>query len=101
MNLLVTAAAAAESSVALPRDSHAAPALVDLGRAPTGWFALDVTRREKRKWDWVALIVDVHPDDYKPDGSRAAHEAWVRIPGKYSNRNAAWDALEDIMATRH
>jgi hypothetical protein len=35
------------------------------------------------------------------DGSRTAHEAWVRIPGKHRNRDAAWDALEDMIATRH
>jgi hypothetical protein len=89
-----------------------------LDRPQTGWFALDVVRRDKRKWDWVALMVDVHPDDlkhclcrtaflyvnpkeYKPDGSRTAHEVWVRIPGKHRNWEAAWDALEDMMATRH
>jgi hypothetical protein len=36
-----------------------------LDRPPTGWFALNVMRRNKRKWDWVALMVDVHPDDLK------------------------------------
>ena len=36
-----------------------------LDRPPTGWFALDVVRKEARKWDWVVLMVDVHPDDLK------------------------------------
>jgi hypothetical protein len=26
---------------------------------------------------------------------------WVRIPGKHRNQDAAWDALEDMIATRH
>lgn len=34
-------------------------------RPPLGWFALDVMRNEARKRDWVALMVDVHPDDLK------------------------------------
>jgi hypothetical protein len=36
----------------------------EFDRPPTGWFALDVMRR-KPQWDWVALMVDVHPDDLK------------------------------------
>ena len=30
---------------------------------PPGWFALDVMRKDSRKWDWVARMVDVHPDE--------------------------------------
>lgn len=37
----------------------------ELDRPPTGWFALDVMRKHSRKWDWVALMVDVHPDDLR------------------------------------
>jgi hypothetical protein len=66
-----------------------------LDRPPLGWFALDVMRKEKRRWDWVALMVDV------PDGSRTAREAWVLVPGKHRNQDAAWDALQDMIATRH
>lgn len=65
----------------------------------TDWVC--ARRGEKRpRWDWVALAIDVHPDElkdclcktaffyvhpneYKPDGSRTAREAWVRIPGKH------------------
>jgi hypothetical protein len=36
-----------------------------LDRPAPGWFALDVMRKEARKWNWVALLVDVHPDDLK------------------------------------
>lgn len=90
-----------------------------LDRPPAGWFALDVMKAENsRKWDWCALLIDVHPDElkhclckvaflyvhpneYRPDGSRIAREAWVRVPGKHRNRDAAWDALENMLATRH
>jgi hypothetical protein len=34
-------------------------------RPPAGWFALNVMRKEKRKWHWVALMVDVSPDELK------------------------------------
>jgi hypothetical protein len=94
------------------------PVIEYLDRPPTGWFALDVMRKEKSKWDWVVLMVDVHPDElkhclcktaflyvhpneYRPDGSRTAREAWVRIHGKHRNVDAAWDALEKMIATRH
>ncbi len=63
-----------------------------LNRPQPGWFALDVMQKENSKWDWVALMVDVHPDElklclckiaflyvhpneYKPDGSRTTREA--------------------------
>ena len=36
-----------------------------LDRPAPGWFALDVMREKPRKWDWVALMVDVDPDDLK------------------------------------
>jgi hypothetical protein len=89
-----------------------------LDRLPLGWFALDVMREKARKRDWVALLVDVdpdnlkacacdfptlfyvHPKDYRP-GDRMVHQGWFRIPGKHKNRDAAWDALQDMMATRH
>ena len=91
-----------------------------LDRPPPGWFALAVMKagRDARKWDWCALMIDVHPDElkfclcktawlyvhpdeYKPDGTRTAQEAWVRVPGKHRNKDAAWDALDDLIATRH
>jgi hypothetical protein len=74
---------------------------------PSGWFVLDVMRNKARGRDWTALMADFDPDDYDPDdpnyvGPPAnAHDAWVRIPGKHRDRDAAWDALEQMMATRH
>jgi hypothetical protein len=76
-----------------------------LDRPPTGWFVLDVMRKTARKWDWCALMIDVDPDadafkNYRP-GARTVCQCFVHIPGKHRNRDAAWDALEDLMATRH
>jgi hypothetical protein len=89
-----------------------------LDRPPAGWFALDVMRKEARKWDWVVLMIDVdpddlkgyvcdfpalfyvHPKDYRP-GERKAQQRWVRVPGKHRNHDAAWDAVEEMIATRH
>jgi hypothetical protein len=89
-----------------------------LDHPPAGFFVLDVMQKEERSRDWVALMVDVHPDDlktctcdfpalfyvnpkdYRP-GGRTAQQRWLRIPGKHRDRDAAWDALEDMIATRH
>jgi hypothetical protein len=89
-----------------------------LDRLPPGWFALDVMREEARKRGWVALVVDINPDDLKTcicdfpalfyvnpkehrPGARRVVQGWLRIPGEHRNADAAWDALEGIIATRH
>jgi hypothetical protein len=87
-------------------------------RVPADWFVLDVVRATSRKWDWTALMIDVDPDDlrhcacefpalfyvhpkeYRP-GQRTARQCWFRIPGKHRNLDAAWTALEELIATRH
>jgi hypothetical protein len=84
-----------------------------LDRPAPGWFVLTVTREKPRKWDWVALMIDVdpedlkncacdfparfwiHPDDHRP-GHRVAHQRWLRIPGKHRNDESAWRALEGM-----
>ncbi len=92
-----------------------------LDRLPAGWHVISVGRAgpiKSRKWDWVAFVIDVHPDelkncrcrmawlyvdpkDYRPEPGRVAQEAWLRIPGKHRNEDAAWVALEDMLETRH
>jgi hypothetical protein len=72
-----------------------------LDRPPAGWFPLDVMKagNNRRKQDWVALMIDVHPDELKH--RHMVREAWVRIPGKHRSRDAAWDAFQDMIETRH
>jgi hypothetical protein len=96
------------------------PERVVVDRVPSGeWHALYLCRAtESRTWDWVALFVDVHPDElkycvckvaflfvhpneYRPDPDRVAQEVWVRIPGKHRNEDRAWEALEEMVSTRH
>jgi hypothetical protein len=93
------------------------PGLKFLDSPPPGcWFALAVLRKDGRKWDWVALMVDVdpddlencefpalfyvHPKDYRPEG-RIARQCWVLVPGKHRNEDAAWEAIQDLIETRH
>jgi hypothetical protein len=87
-----------------------------LDRPPAGWFVLDIARAQSRR-SWVALMIDVPPDElkhcrcgvamlyidpreYRP-GTRTAHEGWLRIPGRHRTKRAAWNALQDMIATRH
>jgi hypothetical protein len=75
-----------------------------LDRLPPGWFTLAVMKAafSGRKWDWCAFIIDVDPDEFKRDGFyKAPQEAWVRIPGKHRSLDDAWDAWDDMLATRH
>ena len=88
-----------------------------LEQPPAGWFVLDVMKANARKWDWCALVVDTHPDqlkhclckiaflyvhqnEYRPDENRRAQEAWLSIPGKHRSKEAAYDALEKMLAKR-
>jgi hypothetical protein len=67
-----------------------------------GWFTLDVMKAKAGNTrDWVALMIDVDPDAAWRRGGRALRSAWVRIPGKHRNYEAACEALEDMRATRH
>jgi hypothetical protein len=93
-------------------------ALEYLDHPQPGWFVLDVMRTEGRKRDWVALMIDVPPDDLKNcacefpalfyvhpkdyrSGDRRARQRWFLIPGKHKTQDAAWDVLDAMMATRH
>jgi hypothetical protein len=65
-----------------------------------GWFPLTICRTDWRKWDWVALMIDVPIEEFEKS-LRVAREVWVRIPGKHRDYDRAWAALEDMMSTRH
>jgi hypothetical protein len=75
-------------------------------------------RSGERGGDWTALMVDIDPDDLKNcacefpalfyvdpkdycPGNRTAHQCWVRIAGKHRSQTAAWNALQNMIATRH
>jgi hypothetical protein len=73
-----------------------------LDHPPAGWFPLDVMKSGSgRKWDWCALMINVDPDDFRTRRAPTAQEAWVRIPGKHRDKEAAWEALQDLLQTRH
>lgn len=70
-------------------------------RPPAGWHVLRVMRKRSRSWDWCALMIDVDPDDFREGRCRRAKECWLTIPGKHRSRDAAYDVVEAMMATRH
>jgi hypothetical protein len=72
-----------------------------LDRLPADWFVLDVMREKSRGWNWVALMIDVEPDDFVSGSRPARGQGLFLIPGKYRNREIALEALEALMATRH
>jgi hypothetical protein len=57
----------------------------------------------QRGWDWVALMIDVDPDDaeYHWSAGRKIAGCWVRFSGKHKSGKSAERALEDMMATHH
>jgi hypothetical protein len=99
-------------------DSVVKPQTKYLEQPPADWFVLDVMQSGARGRDWSALMVDVDPNDlkncacefpalfyvdpkdYRP-GNRTAHQCWVRIAGKHRSQTAAWNALQDMIATRN
>ena len=66
---------------------------------PAGWIVLNVYRREARSRDWTALVVNIHPHLCPHPG--ALRQGLLPVPGRHEDRNAAWDALQNMMATRH
>jgi hypothetical protein len=77
-----------------------------LDRPPLGWFLLEVRRKTKRQWDWVALVGNIDPEseafrEWQEKGRGLCHLEWVRIPGKHRTLEAAWEAFGDLTATRH
>src|ERR1700749_3000651 len=97
---------------------HREPHVEYLDHPSPGWFILDVMQEGNKRVHWVALMIDVPPDDLKTcqcefpalffvhpkdhrPGSRKARQAWFRIPGKHRDLESAHAALEEIMVTRH
>jgi hypothetical protein len=84
-------------------------------RLEPGWFVLDVMRVKAREPKWVALMIDVDPDELKNcvcdvpallyvrpvdhlPGDRTARQRWFRIPGRHLGKEIARDVLQDMMA---
>ncbi len=92
------------NNAALKRAPETETATEYLDGPPPGWFVLSVMRKDSRKWDWVAVMVDVHPDDLRTctySAYRAARHCRVRVPGKHRNHDTACIALENVIATQH
>jgi hypothetical protein len=66
--------------------------------APAGWLVLDVTRKEARSSSWVALLLDVEPDDFKAGAS--GQPRWLEL-GKHKNLDGAWHHAKEVVATWH
>jgi hypothetical protein len=73
----------------------------NLETPPAGWFVLDVMRKKAHAREWVALMIDVHPNEYRAGFFLHTRECFVNIQGTHRSRDAAWDVLESLMATRH
>jgi hypothetical protein len=71
-----------------------------LDHPPADWFVFEVLPENEGGQNWVAFLIDVPPDDFVLH-RRPARSGCFRIPGEHESRDAAWDALEDLMATRH
>jgi hypothetical protein len=68
-----------------------------LDRPPPGFRQVgEVMRTGSRKSDWVALMTDAEPSSQQP-----GHDCWVRIPGKHRSYEAARNAFEVMIATKH
>jgi len=87
-----------------------------LDRLEPGWFVLDVMQAKAREKNWLALMIDVDPDELKNcicdvpalfyvrpvdhvPGDRTVRQRWFRIPGRYRNKVIAREALQEMMAT--
>ena len=54
-----------------------------LDRPPVGdWFVLDVMREKARSREWIAPIIDVHPDEHCSNRRIASRSVFVRISGQ-------------------
>jgi hypothetical protein len=84
-----------------------------LDQPPAGWFPVTVCPTGKKgelsyDWhrpamrdDWVGLFTDLDPGDRLLHADCTAREVWVRVSGSYPGSEAAWEALLDLMETRH
>ena len=72
-----------------------------LDRPPAGWFVLDVMQEPRKRVYWIALMIDIDPDGDDFKNHAPTRSVYVRVPGKHRNWHAAYEAIEDMLATRH
>jgi hypothetical protein len=89
------------SATVIPFKPKQAAAVEYLDQPPPGWFVLDVMRSKARSPIWVALMIDVHPEDFRAGRKPTRPSCWVRIAGKHRTRDAACGTIDDMMSTRH
>jgi hypothetical protein len=75
-----------------------------LDKPPAGWFPLNVMRAsDGRKWDWVALMVDVHSEELKHCHCKTAFlyvHRTITNPMAPALRKRHWFACPASIATR-
>ena len=66
------------------------------------WHILDVMPKNNRgrKPQWTALLIDVDPDDFVERRCDASESCLLDL-GRHKSRDEAWDAAEQMIATRH
>ena len=77
------------------------PSVTIIDQAPAGWHILDVRRRTNSRTLWAAIMINVPAEEHCSGQHPASSHVWVAVPGKHRTRDAAWDAFEDMLQTRH
>jgi hypothetical protein len=76
--------------------------IFDVGTLPRlhVWRILDVMRKSSRGVQWTALLIDVDLDDFVNRRCDAGRSCFLDL-GRHKSRDDAWDAAEQMIATRH
>jgi len=64
------------------------------------WHILEVMRTSSRGFQWTALLIDVDPDDFANRRCDSGDSCWLDL-GRHKSRDNAWDAAQQMIATRH
>lgn len=77
-----------------PQFEHLSAELAD-------WHPLAVMLTHEGADDWVALMIDMDPDEFGRERGRPVQQRWVYVPGLHQDIDSAWEALLDMLETRH
>jgi len=75
-----------------------------LDQMPDGWIVLNIHPNEEEGLEWSAIVTDTDPDGDELAWrfrDPANGNTFVRIPGRHETYEAACDAFEAMIATRH